>query len=332
MRVQAGNASHRRSSLLSIGLLIAAAIQPSAAQDHSAWPQRALTLIVPTAPGSGADALARIVAPALNRALGQTVVVDNRVGANSQIGAQAAARAAPDGYTLFMGSATTHAVNPSLYGARLTYAPADLDIVATVGAGPALWLVSTQVGASNAKEYVAWAQRNPDKASCAYGNSVGQVGCELFRQRLGAAGQQVPYRSTPQALNDLAAGIVTSAFADAAVAMPLLQSGKIKAIAVAHTERLAVLPDTPTTRELGHAELQFLAWTGLFVPRGTPAGIQQRLNAAVVAANATPEAQAQLARSGGVQMPGDIAQARQFVQAEALRWQAFIRESGVKPE
>jgi len=302
------------------------------ARAERVWPDRPITLVVPTAPGSGADVLARIVAPVLQQALGQPVVVDNRAGANSQLGATAAARAAPDGYTLFLGSATTHAVNPSLYGAQLGYRPGDLEVFATVGAGPVLWLVSTSVGQDTAQGFAAWTRKNDATASCAYGNSVGQVACQLFRLRLGVEGQAVPYRSTPQALNDLAAGFVSSAFADAAVAMPYLQSGKIKALAVAHSERLSVLPDVPTTRELGQPDLQLLAWSGVFAPRGTPLPVLQRLNALVVAANATPQAQAQLARTGGVQLPGDITSARDFVAREAARWRDFVRESGVKPD
>lgn len=322
--------SSRTARAMCTVLLLFCGLSPASGQ--SEWPTRSITLIVPTAPGSGADALARIVAPALQKALGQPVVVDNRAGANSQLGARAASLAAPDGYTLFLGSATTHAVNPSLYGSALTYKPQDLEPVALLGAGPALWLVSATIPVTTVNGYVEWAQKNTSNPSCAYGNSVGQVACELVRQRIGAQGQSVPYRSTPQALTDLAGGIVTSAFADVPAALPYIQSGKVKVLAVAHTDRLSVLSSSPTMTDLAHPSLQVLSWTGVFVPKGTPQSIQKRINALVEAINNTPEGKAQLARTGGVQLPGDIAYVRGFVSQEASRWQAYIRETGIKPE
>jgi tripartite-type tricarboxylate transporter receptor subunit TctC len=169
-------------------------------------------------------------------------------------------------------------------------------------------------------------------ANCAYGNSVGQVACALVAKRLGLTWLGVPYRSTPQALNDAAAGLVTAVFADAAVAMPYVTAGKLRVLAVAYTERLSVLPGVPTLDELGHADIHLLAWSGLFVPRGTPAGVQERLNRLVASANDEPAAKAQLARSGGVQLPGDIAAARAFAAREAARWVRYVGETGVKPE
>jgi tripartite-type tricarboxylate transporter receptor subunit TctC len=305
---------------------------PLAAMAQEAWPARAITVVVPTAPGSGADALARIVAPTLQRGLGQPIVIDNRPGANSLIGAQAAARAPADGYTLFLGSATTHAVNPSLYGSRLGYAPGDLEIVATIGAGPVLWLVPSNASAPASTRSAIDTMRATANANCAYGNSVGQVACALVAKRLGLTWLGVPYRSTPQALNDAAAGLVTAVFADAAVAMPYVTAGKLRVLAVAYTERLSVLPGAPTLDELGHADIHLLAWSGLFVPRGTPAGVQERLNRLVASANDEPAAKAQLARSGGVQLPGDIAAARAFAAREAARWVRYVGETGVKPE
>jgi tripartite-type tricarboxylate transporter receptor subunit TctC len=296
------------------------------------WPDRPITLVVPAAAGSGADTLARVLAAALSKSLGQTVVVDNRAGANGALGAQAAARSAADGYTLFLGSATTHAVNPALYGARLAYRPDELDAVATTGAGPVLWLVSSASRARTVAEYQAWVRANPAAATCAHGNSVGQVACALFGRRFGTESLSVPYRSTPQALNDLAGGQVSSAFADTAVAMPLIESGHLRAIAVAQAERTPILPNVPSMRELGHPDLQMLAWTALFVPRGTPEDVRRRLNHASVAALSTPEAQAQHRRSGGVQLPYNVEQTTAFVRREAANWQAFLREAPLPVE
>jgi tripartite-type tricarboxylate transporter receptor subunit TctC len=318
------------SRFLFIGILVCACVCHVA--NAATWPTRPITLIVPSAAGSGADALARMLAVEMQRALGQPVVVDNRAGANSIIGAQAATRAEADGYTLFLGSATTQSVNPAFYGKKLEYDIDKLDVVATIGAGPILWLVNASVPAKTPAQLLQWGLKNSERANCASGNTVGQVACELGVRQANQAAVIAPYRSTPQALNDAAAGFVSVVFADIPPALPLIKSGKLKVFAVAHSARVSIFPDVPTTKELGFVNFEMLAWTALFTPKGVDKTIQTKLNRAVNQFLATPAAKKFQIDTGGLQIEGDMASAQKFVEADRLRWQQFITRTGVKPE
>jgi len=306
--------------------------QASIVTHAATWPTRPITLIVPSAAGSGADALARMMAVEMQRSLGQPVVVDNRAGANSIIGTQAAIRAEADGYTLFLGSATTQSVNPAFYGRKLKYDVGKLDVVATIGAGPILWLVNATVPAKTPAQLLQWGLKNPDRANCASGNTVGQVACELGVRQANPAAIIAPYRSTPQALNDAAAGFVSVVFSDIPPALPLIKSGKLKVFAVAHNARVSILSDVPTTKELGFTDFEMLAWTALFTPKGVDKLIQEKLNRAVNQFLATPAAKQFQVDTGGLQMKGDIASAQKFIASDRLRWQQLIARSGVKPD
>lgn len=320
-----------RSTLLR-GLAATAALAATGVGAQEAYPSRPITLVVPFAAGSGADIGARLLAKDLTDALGATVVVDNKPGANGAIGAQVVARAKPDGYTLMLGSATTNAANYAFFPGKLGYDAASFDIVGGIGASPISLYVAANAPWRSVAELVADAKRQPGKFSCGSGNAVTQVACEVFRKQAGIEAVNVPYKSNPQSLTDVVGGQVSYAFADAAVSQVFLEGKKLRAIGVAAAQRNAVTPEAATFKEQGFADFEITAWTAVFAPAGTPAPIIEKLNALIRKSTDSPESVQSRARSGSVAMPFNVAEAKRFVSGEVTRWARYVKDSGVKPE
>ena len=326
----------RRAVVVALTLVVGAAgAAPVLAQDlprQERYPARGITIVVPFATASGADIGARLLAKQLSGQFNQPVLVDNKPGANGAIGAQAVARASNDGYTLLLGSATTNAANYAFSAAKLGYRAADFDTVAMLGGAPIVLWAGSGSAARTVAQLIDEIRNSPGKMSCGAGNSVTQVACEVFKKRHGLDAQTVLYKSNPQSLNDLATGQISYAFADPSVAVQYVSQNRIRAVAIAGSQRLAHLPQTATFEEQGVADFQITAWTAIFAPAGTPGAIIEQLNRAIRDASTLTESVKMRERSGSFAMPLDVRQANQFAQAEVQRWSRYVELTGVTAE
>jgi len=313
-----------------LALCALAAAVPAPAQAQDAYPSRTITLVVPFPAGSGTDMSARLLAKDMAESLGQTVVVENRPGANGTLGAQMVARARPDGYTLLIGAAATNASNYAFFPGRLGYTPASFEIVGGMGIVPLSLFVPANSPWKTLADLIADAKKNPGKIACGSGTTVAQVACEVFKLRAGVDLLNVPYKGSPPALNDLAGGQVQVVFADGTSATSLIEGKRVRVLGTAAGKRLPYWPEVPTFVELGMTDLEISAWSALFVPAGTPAAVQQRLNAAVRRSIDSPESVATRQRTGSLAMPFSLEEGRRFVAAEIERWARFVKDSGVK--
>lgn len=304
---------------------------PAAAQD--AFPSRPVTLIVPFGPGSGTDIVARILAKGMSEQLNVPVIVDNKAGANGAIGAQAAAKAKADGYTLVIGSATTHAVNFGFFPGRLGYEPEQFQGVAGLSFNPVSLYVNVNSTWKNLSDLITDAKRNPGKYSCGSGNAVTQVACEVFRREAGIQATNIPYKSNPQSLTDLAGNQLSYAFSDGGAARAFLDGKRLRPLAVAAAARNAAMPDAATFREQGMSNFEFMAWVAVFAPVGVPAPVLEQLHAAVRKANELPEMVQITTKTGGTNMRfNSAADTQAFYKTEVTRWAKYVKDSGVTPE
>jgi tripartite-type tricarboxylate transporter receptor subunit TctC len=257
------------------------AIAVGAFAEEAVYPKRPITMIVTFAAGGSSDVLARAVAASMSHGLGQQVVVDNRPGAGGQIGTEFVAHAAPDGYTILFGTNGALGIGPALYE-HLRYDPArDLAPVGILHKLPLLLIINPAVPAKNLPELIAYARKNPGKLSFASAGvgSVSHLAGELFMEEAKINILHVPYKGGGAAVPDLISGRVSMMLETIPNALPLAKSGQMRAIAVTTKERSAAAPDIPTLAESGLPEFDVSAWTGLFVPAGTPAAVIDRLNA-----------------------------------------------------
>lgn len=303
-----------------------------AAQAQDAWPARTITLVVPFGPGSGTDIGTRVLSKELSSQLGVPVIVDNKPGANGAIGAQAVAKAAPDGYTLLVGSGTTNAVNYAYFPGKLGYKPDSFVAIAGVGISPIAMYVATDAPWQSLGELAAAARKTPGKFSCGSGNTVTQVACAVFKQRAGIDAVNAPYKSNPQSLTDVIGGQLTYAFSDASAAQTLIDGKKLRVLAAASDKRTAAAPNVATFAEQGFADFVFSGWTAVFAPTGTPAAVIEKLNALIRRANQSPESVSLRAHSGSSVLDFDVAQAQRFVDGEVTRWGRYVKDANVKPE
>lgn len=318
--------------LNALGALLAATLLwvPGVASAQDAYPNRPITLVVPFPPGSGTDLSARVHAHELSSALGQPVVVENRPGANGVLGARQVARARPDGYTLLVGSAATNASNYAFFADQLGYSAASFEIVGTMGQVPFVLVVASESPWHSLADLLAEARKHPGKVACGSGVTTAQVACELLKIRAGITVLNVPYKGTPPALTDLAGGHVQFVFADGASATGLIEQKRLRVLAVAARSRAPQWPEVPTLSELGWPDLELSAWSALFVPAGTPAAIQKKLNDAVRIAIRSAESMEFQRRTGSLPLDLNLDDSRQFVASEINRWARFVRESGIR--
>lgn len=323
----------RRRTLLSLGALAGSSLTtPAWSQGSSAWPQaHPLSLVVPYAPGGPTDAMARVLATAIRPVLGQTMLVENKAGAGSNLGAEFVARAEPDGYTLMFGTSAPLAINQYLYQ-KINYDPArSFAPVIQVGYLPNVLVVHPSVPASNVQELIAYARANKGKlsfASSGSGASSHLTGV-MFNMAAGTDIQHIPYRGTGPALNDLLGGQVTMAFTDVLTALPHIQAGKLRVLGVTSHKRSRALPQTPTLDEQGLKGFDSTVFFGIVAPAGTPAGVLSQLNAAFEKVLQQPEVGDKLARQGleppADYTPGELAA---YMRREAQKWREIIRVSG----
>ncbi|MFO1266348.1 MAG: tripartite tricarboxylate transporter substrate binding protein [Rubrivivax sp.] len=296
------------------------------------WPTRPVRLVVPFPPGGSTDVVARLIGEKIAQSLGQPVLVDNRAGAGGTAGSDVVAKAAPDGYTVLMGTSSTHAIAPGLYP-KLPYDPVrDFTPVILLGTATILMVVHPSVPAKNVGEFVAYARSRPGQVM--YGStgngSVSHLTAEYFRSLAGVDMQHVPYKGdTPMTL-DLVAGRVHLAFGTAVAFLPHVQAGKLNALAVTDARPSPVAPQLPTVAASGLAGFEALQWFGLFAPAGTPSEVVARLNSEVGKALQMPDVQERLKGlgmqiAGGGPMPFGT-----FLQAESAKWGKIIKDSGAK--
>lgn len=314
--------------LLAACAVLVAALPDGARADE--FPSRPITLLVPFGPGSGSDIVARFYARALKERLNANAVVELKPGAAGMIAGQLGSKAAPDGYTVLVGSGTVNAANYPLFRDRIGYGPQHFEVVGTVFVSPPLLLAHKDIAGDTVADVLANAQRSGRKLNCGAGNAVTQVACELLRRKTGADVVTVLYKGNGQSMIDLAAGQITVAFSDMAAAGPHVQRGAIRPVAAPTAQRMAALPTVRTFAEQGIADFEFLSWNTLFVPAGTPAAVIARLNDAARHMLAMAEWEKQREASAGVKISGELGESQQFVAAEIARWERYVRETGVK--
>jgi tripartite-type tricarboxylate transporter receptor subunit TctC len=307
------------------------ALAPLASRGQAAWPTRPLRMVVPFPPGGIADIAARSIAAEMARDLGQPVVVDNRPGAGGNVGADAVAKAAPDGYTLLYAVASAFTANPHLYGAMPFDPLKDLVPVSETVLGGMVLLVRPDFPAADLREWVAKVKAQPGRLSYAsYGNgSFPHLNMELLKSLTGTHVVHIPYRGAAPAMQDLLAGQVDMMFDQSATALAQIRAGKVKPLAVNTPTRLAALPEVPAIAE----NLQGFdgsGWQGVWVPAGTPPAVLQRLNQAVVKALAAPEVRKRFTDAGLEVVGSTPEQARAKVERESARWKRVIDGARIK--
>ena len=307
---------------------------PALAADATNWPTQPVKLIVPFAPGGTSDVLAREIAARLQVALKQTVVVDNKAGAGGVLGADSVAKAAPDGYTVLLGTIATHAINPALMPKMPYKADRDFAPVILLGKISNVLLIGPGAQARTVKDIVAAAKAKPGDitfASAGQGTSQHLSG-EVFRLMTGADLTHVPYKGSAPAIQDVMGGQVPMSFETVTVALPQIKAGKVKAVAVTSAKRSAQLPDVPTLAESGVPGFDVSSWQALYLPTGTPAAIVAKLNAEVQKIVAQPEVKAKMESLGLEYAPNSPAQFTEFQKAEQARWAKVIKDGNVKPD
>lgn len=297
------------------------------------YPDRPVTLVVGYAAGGATDIVARLLAKSLSEALGQTVVVENKTGANSNIGAEIVSRAAPDGYTLYVGS-IANTINRTLYS-KLNYdfvkdfAPVGL--LATI---PNILVVNPKLPVRTVQEYIAYARAHPGKLTCASSGSGSSIhlSCELFKMKTGTDILHVPYRGSGPAVADLLGGQVDSMFDNLPSSLPQVQADKLRAIGVTAPQRLPATPGVPTLAESGLPGFDVESWFGVVAPAGTPQPVIERLNQAMNQALASPALQASYKQSGFFlpQPPNTPATFSKKIASEIDKWGAVVKNAKLK--
>ena len=298
------------------------------------YPTRSVTLIVPSAAGGGTDTIARLIGDQLSKQLGQGFVVENRTGGGMLVGTTAAAKAAPDGYTLLVGLTGNMSVNPSLF-AKLSYDPlADFTPVAMLANYPFLVVVNNDLPAKSIKDLIALLKARSGQIDYASaGNGTGQhLAPELFKMMTGTEMGHVPYRGAQPAYQDVISGRVPVFFDNMSTAMSLVKGAKVRALAITSKKRSALMPELPTVDEAGVPGYEYYTWFGLWAPKGTPQPIVEKLYAEVRTALADPTVQQRIADTAGEpsQMPRE--QIDLFVKTEIAKWAEVVKRAGIKVE
>ena len=295
-----------------------------------AYPTKPVTIIVPFAAGGTTDILARIIGQALTAELGQSVVVDNRAGAGGNIGGQAAAKATPDGHTLFMGTVGTHAINASLYK-KMPFDPVkDFAPLTRVANVPNLLVANPAQPYKSVKDLIAYAKANPGKVnfgSSGNGSSIHLSG-ELFKSLAKVDMQHVPYKGSAPAVTDLLGNQIAIMFDNMPSAIQHVRSGKLVPLAVTTAKRSPELPNVPTIAEAGVPGYEATSWFGMFAPAGTPAPVLAKLNAAIVKVLAQPDVKKKINEQGAEVYSETPEQFAAFIQAESVKWGKVVKESG----
>lgn len=298
------------------------------------YPSRPVRLIVPTPPGSTPDTVARTLATKLQEALGQPAVVENRTGAGGNIAAEAVAKSAADGYTLFVGINGPVATNKYLYPNLGYDAEKDFAPISLLASAPQMLVVVPQLGLRDFQAFIDYARKNPGRIS--YGSvgsgSASHLTMELLKSEAKFFAVHIPYRGFPPAVTDMLAGNIHAMFAIVPGVLPHVRAGKMRALAVTARTRSRLVADVPSVAELGYPQLESLAWIGLLAPAATPKEVVDRLSAETVRAMRAPEVRDLLGKQGFDVVAGTPEEFRRWIQAESAKWARVIRASGATAE
>ena len=322
----------RRALKGALALALAAILAPPAGAQGT-WPDNTVHLVVPFTPGSATDVVARAVAQALSKALGQPFVVDNKPGAGGSIGAGQVAKAAPDGLTLLVNS-SSHTVNPSIYPALPYDTAKDLPAVGMLAQQPNIMVAAPSKGWKTAADFARAAKEQPGKlnfASAGTGSGT-HMNAEKFRFAAGIDIVHIPYRGTPEALGDTMNGRTDVFFAPVIAALPMIKDGRVVPLGNGGTRRASVLPDLATTEEQGFRNSGYAFWVGLFAPAGTPPALIARINAEVNKALASPEVKERLAALGADATPTTPAEFDAVVAQELKDNADLVKKAGIKAQ
>jgi tripartite-type tricarboxylate transporter receptor subunit TctC len=298
------------------------------------FPAKPIKLVVPFAPGGSTDLVARMLAERMGPLLGQTVTVDNRGGAGGTLGADLVAKATPDGYTLPMGTVSTHGASPAIYR-KIPYDPVkDFQPITNVMSVPSVFVVNPKMPAKSMRDFIAMAKAAPGRhtfASPGIG-SLGHANVENFAHLAGIQLLHVPYKGGGPALNDALAGQVDALTDNLPSALPHIQAGRLRSLALLSPQRSSLLPDVPTYRELGFEELSEGGWFGLMAPAGTPPAVVARLREAAHRAMEDASFKAQADKIGGVSMANTPDEFAQQIKQALARYQRVARVANIQPE
>ena len=307
--------------------LVAALASGSAA---AGFPEKAITLVVPTAAGGANDAMARVIGQSMSAILKQPVIVDNKAGANGAIASEYVMRAAPDGYTLMLGYVATHAMNPSLQ--KLRYDPVkDFEPVGMVGSSATVMVVNPGVKASNAKEMVALLKAAPDKISYASaGNGTApHFAAEMFKLSTGTSMLHVPYKGSAPAITDTLGGQTQVMFPSLFTAIPYVKAGKLRTLGIAGSKRSALMPDVPTLKEQGINDVDVSQWYGIFAPAKTPKAVVEQLNKVLNDVLADKSVVKRLEDHGAEVSTMSTDQMRTYVAEEQVKWKKVVQAAKI---
>jgi len=312
-------------------LLIAlVALWTSSIVSAQSYPNKPIRVIVPYQAGQGTDVATRYLAEHLGRALGQALVIENRAGAGGNIGAAEVARAAPDGYTLLMGTNGTHVLNQFLYPSMPFDPEKDFEPVALVSTFPMVILANPNAPYKTMADLLADAKARPDVVNVGLPSTTSRLVLELIQKQSGMVMRAVPYKGSGTSMTDLMGGQVLVAIDTASAARPFVASGKLKALAVTSLKDSALLPGTPPAASEGLEGFQVIAWNGLYAPHGTPAAIIQKLNAEIAKILALPEARQRLLELGHGAAGGTPDSLGRFARTERDKWGPLVKSAGRK--
>ena len=322
----------RAVELCSIGAAVVAATFASGANAQS-YPAKSIRMVVPYAPGGGVDIIARATAQELARRVGQQIIVDNRAGAGGNVGSDAVAKSAPDGYTLLMAS-PANTINPSLY-AKMPYEPMrDLAAVALIASVPSVLIANRSLPVASVKQLVALAKAKPGALTYGSGGSgsTEHLAGEMFKSFAGVDMLHVPYKGGAQVLTDVIGGQIALMFVNQVFALPHIQGGKVKALAVAGVARSPSLPEVPTFVEAGFKDFVISVWWGVMGPAAMPKDIVNQLNREIVAGLSSPEMKERLHNMSAQPIGGTPEQFAAFFAAETKRWAPIVKASGARAD
>ena len=312
--------------------IVLLALACAATVAHAEYPDKQFTFVVPFAAGSATDQLARALGQEVTAQTKQPVIIDNKGGASGFIGAQQVAKAAPDGYTVFITTNTTHAANEHLFKS-IPYDPVnDFAPVTGLAKGGQILLVAPSVQAKSVQELIAFAKANPGKVSFGSGSSSSRIAGELFQQMAGVKLLHVPYKSNPQAVSDLLGGQISMMITDVATGLPQVKGGKLRALGVSGQKRISLAPDIPTISEAGLPGYEMSFWFAAYVPAKTPPQVVQRLQGLLVNAVKGAATKALFDSTGLEAFTTTPEELAKFQQAESQKWARIIKAAGIEPE
>jgi tripartite-type tricarboxylate transporter receptor subunit TctC len=302
------------------------------AQAQAPYPSKPIQLVVGYAPGGGTDLLARVIATELGKGLGQSVVVDNKPGAQSIIAAQLVAKASPDGYTILFGPSGPMSMNPAIYS-KLPYSPLkDFAPVSLIGSFPLILAVGQSHPAKSVAQLVEYAKANPDKAN--YGASAApfQLAAELFKQKTGTNFQHISYKGSNESVNATATGEVTMTLADPPPLVGQVKGGRVRPLAITSAARHPAWPDVPTMREVGLPDLDIALWTGLLVPTGTPPAVIRRIHEELVKVLKQPDVRERIVALGIDPVGSTPEEFSRVIAADIAKWTAVAKAANIKAD